>query len=74
MSEDQDFEMWKNLLMISEALSETSMDKKANRDNLISQLATIEEVFAGSAEPVDDFKGYVVIHLCRSIRRAVDHI
>ena len=71
---NENFNLWKSVLTTSEIISEATSQNKINREDLIQQLNAIEEVFAKTVDPSEDFQGYVILHLCRSLRRSIQKI
>lgn len=68
------FELWKSVLTTSELISDTASQNQMSRQDLVLQLNVIEEVFAKTIDPSEDFQGYVVLHLCRSLRRSIQQL
>lgn len=72
MNADQ-FHLWKTLLITAETISDVADKKKMNKQDLIFQLNSIEEVFGKSIDPTEDFQGYVVLQLCKSLKKSLQN-
>lgn len=71
---NENFDLWKSILTTSEIISEATSRNQINRHDLIQQLNAIEEVFAKTIDPSEDFQGYVVLHLCKSLKRSIQQL
>lgn len=67
----ENFPLWKHALGVSESLAEDLKTGAMTKEGLLQQLNTIEEVFRKTNDPVEDFEGYVLFHLCRAIRDSI---
>lgn len=57
--------LWHQMLLLSEAVN----DAQIPLEHVRQQLGGIEEGFAGTFDPVEDFPEFVAVHLCRSLQR-----
>jgi predicted transcriptional regulator len=71
---NENFDLWKAILTTSEIISEATSRNKISRDDLVQQLNAVEEVFAKTIDPSEDFHGYVILHLCKSLKRSIQQL
>lgn len=69
--EAQDFHFWKLVLSVSDSIAGNTEQGKVTKDELVTFLGTIEEVIGKSTDPVADFQKYVLLELCRSLRKSI---
>lgn len=72
--EAQDFHFWKLVLSVSDSIAGNTEQGKVTKDELVTFLGTIEEVIGESNDPVADFQKYVLLELCRSLRKSIDKL
>lgn len=73
MNPDQ-FSLWKSILTVSDNISDAVNHKKMNKQDLAFQLNAIEEVFEKTIDPSEDFQGYVILHLCKSLKKSIQQL
>lgn len=68
----EDFSLWKYALSISDYIEQGVKNDQMSKEDLLCYLITIEEAFKSESDPTEDFEAYVLLHLCRAIRRAIE--
>jgi hypothetical protein len=66
-----DFRLWHHIYLVAEAISRSAEKGTIDLAAIESHLTAVEEVFADEWDPHRDFRNYVVLHLCRAIRRSL---
>ena len=66
----RNLDFWVCVLNTAERLD--GRPEVGDRTSVSEQLLTLEEAFDRRFDPADDFKEYVLLQLCRSIRRRLD--
>ncbi len=78
MENENMWKFWSYVLSVSDSMSDaakaSTADHPVGKKDLLEYLGTIEESFGGSMDPTDNFKEYVVLHLCRSVQRVLESI
>lgn len=72
--ETQNFNFWKLVLSISESIASDIEKGQINKNELLTYLATIEEIIGESNDPVADFQKFVLLDLCRSFRKSLSYL
>ena len=67
-----EFELWKYVLSVSDSITTEAKSGDVTKKDLLAYLETIEEAFGKNSDPVKDFQGFVLLELCRSLRRSLD--
>lgn len=70
---DESFNLWKYTLSISDHIEQAVKNDQMSKDDLVRYLITIEEVFKGKNDPIENFEAYVFLQFCRAIRRAMEN-
>lgn len=60
--------LWQYLLTLAETLDRAP----ASLEDLHGHLLALEEGFAGTFDPADEFPEFAVVALCRALRRQVE--
>lgn len=68
---NKNFYLWKYALSISESISNDVRLGQLTKADLVNYLENIEEAFGKMSDPLNDLQGFVLIEICRSIRRAL---
>jgi hypothetical protein len=66
-----DFRLWHHVYLVAEAISRGARNGTIDLIAIENHLTAVEEVFADEWDPHRDFRNYVLLHLCRSIRRSL---
>lgn len=69
--EDYKFLTWKLVLTVSEAIQGDYEKAQISKESLAEQIGTIEEFLRGNTDPIENLECYSLLHLCRSLRRAL---
>lgn len=67
----EQFEIWKFVLATSTSISSDLEKGPVSNLDLVQALNTIEEVCQTTMDPIQDLQGYVLLDLCRTIRKAL---
>jgi len=70
----EDFHFWKLVLSVSDSIASDMEQRQLTKDELLNYLGTIEEVFRKSNDPVSNFQKFVLLELCRSLRKSLAHL
>lgn len=71
METPQDFGLWKFVLSVSDSMAGDQKRGFAKQSEIIAYLETIEEAFNKNNDPIEDFKGFVLLELCRTLKRSL---
>lgn len=72
--EDTNFDIWMSALSISDSITDDLQKGRLNKADLLNYLNTVEELFGTDIDPVEDLKAFVLLQLCRSVRRSLDSL
>lgn len=59
---------WKHVLSIADRLKENSGSDSSNLEQINHYLESIEISVGDETDPVDNFKEFALLHLCRALR------
>ncbi|MCK6597947.1 MAG: hypothetical protein L6Q37_06245 [Bdellovibrionaceae bacterium] len=72
--EGENFQLWMTALTTSETLVENIKNKQVNKENLLTYLASLDEIFSKNVDPAVDFHGFVLIQLCKALHDSIKEL